>query len=203
MSLNCLQIFPIRKNLFSKTFNYNVKRKNFKENKFQSVKSVQLLSRVWLCDPMNCSTPGLPVYHQLLEFTQTHIRRVSDAIQPSHFLSSPSPPAPNPSQHQSLFQWVNSSHEVARASMFFQPNCVDSLFWRWLTSWCQDYANANRIQHYSRPSLAPTARGSLESCYPILTSWLIACVTLSHLEPHAFRSHWSSSTSVWHLLSPC
>ena len=57
---------------------------------------------------MNCSTPGLPVHHQLPEFTQTHIHRVSDAIQPSHPLSSPSHPAPNPSQHQSLFQWVNT-----------------------------------------------------------------------------------------------
>ena len=53
-----------------------------------------------LCDPMNCSTPGLPVHHQLLEFTQTHVHRVNDAIQPSHPLSYPSPPAPNPSQHQ-------------------------------------------------------------------------------------------------------
>ena len=57
-----------------------------------------------LCNPMNRSTPGLPVHHQLLEFTQTHVHRVSDAIQPSHLLSSPSPPAPNPSQHHSLFQ---------------------------------------------------------------------------------------------------
>ena len=57
-----------------------------------------------LCDPMNRSTPGLPVHHQLLEFTQTHIHRVRDAIQPSHPRSSPSPPAPNPSQHQGLFQ---------------------------------------------------------------------------------------------------
>ena len=57
-----------------------------------------------LCDPMNLSTPGLPVHHQLAEFTQTRAHRVSDAIQPSHPLSSPSPPAPNPSQHQSLFQ---------------------------------------------------------------------------------------------------
>ena len=57
-----------------------------------------------LCDPMNRSMPGLPVHHQLLEFTQTHVHRVSDAIQPSHPLSSPSPPVPNPSQHQSLFQ---------------------------------------------------------------------------------------------------
>ena len=57
-----------------------------------------------LCDPMNRSMPGLPVHHQLPEFTETHVHRVSDAIQPSHPLSSPSPPAPNPSQHQSLFQ---------------------------------------------------------------------------------------------------
>ena len=57
-----------------------------------------------LCDPMNHSTPGLPIHHQLPEFTQTHVHRVSDAIQPSHPLSSPSPPAPSPSQHQSLFQ---------------------------------------------------------------------------------------------------
>ena len=57
-----------------------------------------------LCDPMNCSTPGLPVHHQLPESTQTHVHGVGDAIQPSHPLSSPSPPAPNPSQHQGLFQ---------------------------------------------------------------------------------------------------
>ena len=71
-----------------------------------------------LCDPMNCSTPGIPVHHQLLEFTQTHVHRVSDAIQPSHSLSFPSPPAPNPSQHQSLLQSVNSSHEVAKVLEF-------------------------------------------------------------------------------------
>ena len=71
-----------------------------------------------LCDPMICSTPGLPVHHQLPEFTQTHVHGVSDTIQPSHPLSSPSPPAPNPSQHQSLFQWVNSSHEVAKVLEF-------------------------------------------------------------------------------------
>ena len=62
---------------------------------------------------MNCSTPGLPI-HQLPEFTQTHIHQVSDAIRPSHPLSSTSPPAPKPSQHQSFFQWVNSSHEVTK-----------------------------------------------------------------------------------------
>ena len=71
-----------------------------------------------LCDPMNRSMPGLPVHHQLPEFTQTHVHRVGDAIQPSHPLSSPFPPAANPSQHQSLFQWVNSSHEVAKVLEF-------------------------------------------------------------------------------------
>ena len=71
-----------------------------------------------LCNPINCSMPGVPVHHQLLEFTQTQVQRVSDAIQPSHPLSSPSPPAPNLSQHQSLFQWVNSSHEVAKVLEF-------------------------------------------------------------------------------------
>ena len=63
-----------------------------------------------LCDPVNCSTPGLPVHHQLPEFTQTHVHHVGDAIQPSHPRLSPSIPAPKPSQHQSLFQWVNSLH---------------------------------------------------------------------------------------------
>ena len=71
-----------------------------------------------LCNPMNRSTLGLPVHHQIPEFTQTHVHWVGDAIQPSQPLSSPSPPAPNPSQHQSLFQWVNSSHEVAKVLEF-------------------------------------------------------------------------------------
>ena len=67
-----------------------------------------------LCDPMNRSMPGLPVHHHLPEFTQTHVHWVHDTIQPSHPQSSPSPPVPNLSQHQKLFQWVNSSHEVAK-----------------------------------------------------------------------------------------
>ena len=71
-----------------------------------------------LCNPMECSTPGLPVHHQLPEFTQTYVHQVSDAIQPSHPLWSPSPPAFNPSQHQGLFQWVSSWHQVARGLEF-------------------------------------------------------------------------------------
>ena len=71
-----------------------------------------------LCHPMNRSTSGLPVYHQLLQFTQTHAHWVGDAIQPSHPLCPPSPPAPSPSQHQGLFQWVSSSHEMVKVLEF-------------------------------------------------------------------------------------
>ena len=71
-----------------------------------------------LCDPRNHSTPGLPVHHQLLESTQTHVYQVGDAIQPSHPLSSPFPPALNLSQHQGLFQWVSPLHQVAKLLEF-------------------------------------------------------------------------------------
>ena len=71
-----------------------------------------------LCNPMNCSTPGLPVHHQCPESTQTHVHRVGDAIQPSKILSSTSLPTPNPSQHQGLFQLVSSSHEVPKGLEF-------------------------------------------------------------------------------------
>ena len=76
---------------------------NWKMITSDQIRSV-VQSCLTICNPMNRSTPGLPVHHQLPEFTQTHVHRVGDAIQPSHPLSSPSPPAPNPSQHQSLFQ---------------------------------------------------------------------------------------------------
>ena len=79
---------------------------------FQSLSRVQLFAIPWM------GSPGLLVHHQLLEFTQTHAHHVCNAIQPSHSLSSPSPPVPNPSQHQRLFQWVNSSHEGAKVLEF-------------------------------------------------------------------------------------
>ena len=79
--------------------------------------SVQSLSRVWLL-ATPWITPGLPVHHQFPEFIQTHVHRVGDAIQPSHPLLSPSTPAANPSQYQGVFQWVNSSHQVAKVLEF-------------------------------------------------------------------------------------
>ena len=104
-------------------------RQNRKEfgSKSQGYSTLQLSSAQFssvaqscptLCDPMNRSTPGLPVHHQLPESTQTHVHRVDDAIQPSHPRSSPSPPALNLSQHQGLFQWVSSSHQVAKVLEF-------------------------------------------------------------------------------------
>ena len=111
----------VRYNLRTKwkqILNESVNKKSTKLKPGSKLSSVQFSSVAQscptLCDPMNRSTPGLPVHHQLPEFTQTHVHRVSDAIQPSHPRLSPSPPAPNPSQHQSFFQWVNSSHEVAK-----------------------------------------------------------------------------------------
>ena len=83
--------------------------------------SVQSLSRVWLsATPWTAARQAFLSHHQLPEFTQTCVHWVSDAIQSSHPLSSPSPPAPNPSQHRGLFQWVNSSHQVAKV-LEFQP----------------------------------------------------------------------------------
>ena len=75
-------------------------------------------SEVSICDPMDCSTPGFPLHHQLPELTQTHVHWVGNAIQPSHPLSSPSPPTFNLSQHQGLFQWVSSSYQVAKVLEF-------------------------------------------------------------------------------------
>ena len=94
----------------------------------QSVSSVAQ-SYPTLCDPIDCSMPGFPVHHQLLELTQTHVHPVSDAIQPSHPLSSPSLPTFNLSQHQGVFQWVSSSHKVAKVLEFQHQS------FQWLTVW--------------------------------------------------------------------
>ena len=106
-NINNWEIFMCHKCIF-----YIILKSSFWKHSVQFSSVAQ--SCLNLCDPMKRSMPGLPVHHQLPEFTQTHVHQVSDAIQPSCPLSSPSPPAPNPSQHQSLFQWVNSSHEVAK-----------------------------------------------------------------------------------------
>ena len=139
----------------------------------ESLSSVSSVAQSYLtlCDPMNCSTPGLPVYHELPEFTQAHIHRVSDAIQTSHPLSSPFPPAPNPSQHQALFQWVNSSHQVAKV-LEFQLQC-QSFQWTPRTDLLAIQGTLKSLlQHHS--SKAPILRHSaffiVQLSHPYMTT---------------------------------
>ena len=128
---------------------------------------------------MNRSTPGLPVHHQLLEFVQTHVHWVGDAIQPSHPLSSPSPLAPNPSQHQSLFQWVNSSHEVAKVLSFsFSiipskeiPGLI-SFRMDWLDLFAVQGTLKSLLQHYSSKAsiLWRSAFFTVQLSHPYMTT---------------------------------
>ena len=127
-----------------------------------------------LCDPMNHSTPGLPGHHQLPEFTQTHIHRVSDAIQPSHPLSSPSPPAPNPSQHQGLFQWVNSSHEVAKVIVYMNSNLTGCLLFLFAKSVNHRWELLRDLQPCSAVSFLPLGNCTatkLVSPGPLIQTW--------------------------------
>ena len=106
------------------------------QDQFSSVQFIRSVvsDSLW---PMDCSTPGFPVHYQLPELAQTHVHWVSDAIQPSHPLSSPSPPAFNLSQHQGLFKWVSSSHQVARGLEFQLQH--QSFQWIFRTDFLQDW----------------------------------------------------------------
>ena len=128
-----------------------------------------------LCDPMNCSMPGPPVHHQLPESTQTHEHQVSAAIQPSHPLSSPSPPALNLSQHQGLFRWVSSKHQLAKVLEFqfqhqsFQWTPRTDLLWDRLVGFpCspKDFQESSPTPQFK--SINSSALSFLHS--PILTS---------------------------------
>ena len=131
------------------------------------------------CNPMNRSMPGLPVHHQLLGFTQTHVHRVGDAIQPSHLLSSPFPPAPNPSQHQSLFQCVNSSHEVAKVLCSFQRTPRADLLQNGLVgSPCRPRDSQESSSTLQFKSVNSSALSFLHS--PTLTSILLLLLLLSY-----------------------
>ena len=149
---------------------------------------------------MNCSTSGLPVHHQLQEFTQTHVHRVGDTIQPSHPLSSPSPPAPNPSQHQSLFQSVNSLHEVAKVLEFQlskeHPGLI-SFRMDWLELLAVQGTLKSLLQHHSSNAsiLQHSAFFTVQLSHPYMTtgnplsSLLFSRSVVSHsLRPHG-RQH--------------
>ena len=107
-----------------------------------------------LCDPMDWSTPGFPVHHHLPDFAQTHVHWVSDAIQPSHPLSPPSPSALNLSQHQGLYQWVDVLHQVTKYwsfSFFFSPSSEHS----GLISLRIDWFDLPSVQGTLKSSTAP------------------------------------------------
>ena len=129
------------------------------------------LSCLTLCDTMNHSTPGLPVHHQLPESTQTHVHWVSDAIQPSHPLSSPSPPALNLSQHQRLFQWVISSHQVATV-LDFQLLHLISFRMDWLDLLAVQGTLRSLLQHHNSKAsiLLRSAFFMVQLSHPYMTT---------------------------------
>ena len=140
-----------------------------------------------LCDPMNWSTPGLPVHHQHPEFTQTHAHRVSGAIQPSHPLSSPSLPAPNPSQHQGLFQWVNTASSgqstgVSALASFHPENNQDRSPLGW-TSWISLQSKGLKSKS-QEPSPTPQFKSSNSSALEFLHSPTLTSI----------HDHWKNHT---------
>ena len=135
---------------------------------------------------MNHSMPGLPVHHQLLEFTQTHVHQVDDAIQPSYPLSSPYPPAPNPSQHQGLFQWVNSSHEVAKVlefQLYISPSNehpgLISFRMDWMDLLAVQGTLKSLLQHHSAKAsiLQRSAFFTVQLSHPYITSGKTVALT--------------------------
>ena len=141
--------------------------------------SVSHSSHLTLCDPMDCSTPGFPVLHHLLELTQTHVHWISDAIQPSHPVSSPSPPTFNLSQHQGLFKWVSSSYQVAKVldfSFSISPSSeyseLISLRMDWLDLLAVQGTFKSLLQHYSSKASVLHCSTSLWSNSHIHT-WLL------------------------------
>ena len=144
---------------------------------------------------MNCSTPGLPVHHQLLEFTQTPIHQVGDAIQPSHPLSSLFPTAPNPSQHQGLFQWVNSSIQVAKILEFQLQH--QSFQWTPRTDLLQDglVGSPCSPRNYQKSSPTPQFKSINSSALRFLHSSTLTSIH-DHWKNHALDQmdlYWQSN----------
>ena len=156
--------------------------------------SVQLLSHVWLCNPMDCSTPGFPVHHQFPEFTQTHVHWVSDAFQPCHPLS-PSPSTFNLSQHQGLFQWVSSSHQVAKVlefrlqhqSLQWTPR-TDFLWMDWLDLLAVQGTLKSLLQHHSSKAsiLQHSAFFIVQLSHPYMTTGKTIALTRQTFVGKAF-----------------
>ena len=184
-----------------------------------SVSSVQSLSRVrlfvTLCNPMNHSTPGLPVHHQLPESTQTHVHQVGDAIQPSHPLSSNFRPALNLSQHQGLFKWASSSHQVAKVWSFrfsispsneysglisFRIDCLDLLAVQGtLKSLLQHHSSKESILWHSAFFIVQLSHPYMFTGKTIaLTRWTLGRYTQCGFKLwNIWLKNWDSKEKVW------
>ena len=142
-----------------------------------------------LCHPMNCSTPGLPVHHELPEFTQTHVHWVGDAIQPSHPLLSPYPPAFSLSQHQGFFQWVSSSHQVAKV-LELQPQDKSS---QWIFR--VDFLLDGLAWSPCSPRASQEVPYTLQLCAnTFFHPWIESPTTSSLYREHPF-TNWNSDSS--------
>ena len=137
-----------------------------------------------LCDPMECSTPGLPVHHQLPEFIQTHVHWVGDAIQPSHPLWSLSRPSFNLSQHQGLFKWVSSLHQVAKVLEFQHQSFLwifrmISFRMDWLDLLAVQGTLKNLLQHYSSKAsiLQHSSFSIVQLSHPYMTTGKTTALT--------------------------
>ena len=148
--------------------------------------SFQSLSHVQPCDPMDCSMPGFPVHHQLLELAQTHVHWVGDAIQPSHPLSSPSPPAFNLSQHQGFFHWVSSLHHVTKvlelqhsASNEYRNKGLISFRIHWFYLLAVQGILKSPLQHHSskESTLQCSAFFRVQLSHPYMTTGKIIALT--------------------------
>ena len=149
-----------------------------------------------LCDPMDCSKPGLSVHHQLREFTQTHVHWVGDAIQPSHPLSSPSPPTFNLSQHHDLFKWVSSSHQAARVLEFQLQH--QSFQWIFRTDFFLDGRVGSPCG--PRDSQESSLTPQFKSINPSVLSFLYS-PTLTSIHDYIALTKWTFVGQVMSLLS--
>ena len=150
-----------------------------------------------LCSPKDCSTPGLPVHHQLPKLAQTHVHRVGDTIQPSHPLFSPSPPTFNLSQHQGLFQWVSSSHQVAKVLEFQLQH--QSFQWIFRTDLLQDGLVWSPCSPRDSQEPSPTPESKSISPWVCVTSERLSIISLkqrvSPLSPEVLF--------LWRTLNQC
>ena len=153
-----------------------------------------------LCDPMNHSTPGLPVHHQLPEFTQIQVHWVGDAIQPSHPLLSPSPPAPNPSQHQGLFKWVSSLQQMAKGLEYqLQHQSFQWIQWKefhFLSNVSPHFTSYSRMYGFRwviTPLWSSGLSGSLLDSSSVYSCHLFLVLSLFGIKYGVERCRWAQS----------